>query len=164
MLPFLVTLFEHKAWCNQGLLRALEGVPKDSDRRQMAVILLTFEHTALVDQVFKARLGGADHNFTAVVGTRVPDLDQLAATMRETDAWYLDYVRNIPLAALDEVVTFTFTDGDEGRLTRGQILAHIVTHGASHRGAIGKMLETLGVPGASDMVTTFQREAQSHRI
>jgi uncharacterized damage-inducible protein DinB len=37
------------------------------------------------------------------------------------------------------------------------MLAHLITHSASHRGAIGKMLEGLNVPGPSDMVTTFQR-------
>jgi uncharacterized damage-inducible protein DinB len=40
-------------------------------------------------------------------------------------------------------------------MTRAEILAHIITHGASHRGAIGRMLETLKVAGAPDMVTTF---------
>jgi uncharacterized damage-inducible protein DinB len=40
-------------------------------------------------------------------------------------------------------------------MTKGQILAHVITHSASHRGAIGKMLETMNVSGASDMVTTF---------
>ena len=38
------------------------------------------------------------------------------------------------------------------------MLAHVITHGASHRGAIGKMLEALKVVGASDMVTTFARQ------
>jgi uncharacterized damage-inducible protein DinB len=38
------------------------------------------------------------------------------------------------------------------------MLAHVITHGASHRGAIGKLLEQLGVAGASDMVTSFVRE------
>ena len=42
-------------------------------------------------------------------------------------------------------------------MTRGDMLAHVITHGASHRGAIGKMLENLGIAGAPDMVTTFRR-------
>lgn len=152
---FLITLFRHKAWCNEGLVSALKAAPGDVDRRQMATILLTFEHTAIVDQIFKARLSGSEPGFAAVVGTRVPDLDLLAATLRETDGWYLDYVGNVPLAELDEIVTFAFVDGDPGRMTKGEILAHVVTHGASHRGAIGKMMENLGIAGASDMVTTF---------
>ena len=61
-------------------------------------------------------------------------------------------------AELESVVEFAFVDdGAPGRMTRGDMLAHVITHGASHRGAIGKMLEGLGVPGASDMVTTFRR-------
>ena len=36
--------------------------------------------------------------------------------------------------------------------------AHVITIGASHRGAIGKMLEGMGVAGSSDMVTSFTRE------
>lgn len=159
----LITLFEHKAWCNQGLVAALKAAPKDADRRQMAVIVMTFEHTAIVDQVFKARLSGGEHGFVSVVGTRVPDLDELGATTRATDAWYLDYVTNVPATELDEIVTFTFLDGDPGRMTKDEILSHVLTHGASHRGAIGKMMEGLGIAGPSDMVTTFRREARGHR-
>jgi uncharacterized damage-inducible protein DinB len=44
-------------------------------------------------------------------------------------------------------------------MTKSQMLAHVITHGVSHRGAIGKLLEALNVAGAPDMVTTFQRQA-----
>jgi uncharacterized damage-inducible protein DinB len=159
---FLITLFEHKAWCNRGLVEALRAVPEDVDRGRMAVILLTLDHTSIVDQIFKARLSGAEPGFAAVVADRLPDLDGLGARLAETDAWYLDYVGGVSPAELEEVVDFTFVDdGEDGRMTRGQMLAHVITHAASHRGAIGKMLETLKLPGASDMVTTFERESRS---
>jgi uncharacterized damage-inducible protein DinB len=38
------------------------------------------------------------------------------------------------------------------------MLAHVITHAASHRGAIGQMFEAQGLPGADDMVTTFVRQ------
>jgi uncharacterized damage-inducible protein DinB len=156
---FLVTLFQHKAWCNRGLVEALRAAPEDADRRQMAVILLTLDHTGIVDRIFKARLCGTEPDFDAVVAKRMPDLDQLGATLAETDAWYVDYARSVTQDQLDAVVDFTFVaDGEEGRMTKGQMLAHVITHGASHRGAIGKMLELINVGGASDMVTSFQRE------
>jgi uncharacterized damage-inducible protein DinB len=41
-------------------------------------------------------------------------------------------------------------------MTKGDMLAHLITHGASHRGQINQMLEGLGVRGAGDMVTTFR--------
>jgi uncharacterized damage-inducible protein DinB len=155
---FLVELFEHKAWCNQGLVEALRAAPSDADRVQMAIILFTLDHTSIVDQIFKTRLSGETPGFAAVVAGRMPDLDRLAATFAETDAWYLDYVRGVSPAELETIVDFTFVaDGEPGHMTKGQMLAHVITHGASHRGAIGKMLETLNVRGASDMVTSFHR-------
>jgi uncharacterized damage-inducible protein DinB len=155
---FLISLFEHKAWCDQGLLEALRGAPADIEPRTWAVILFTFEHTAIVDQVFKARLQGAAPGFASTVGGAMPDLGRLAQTLARTDAWYLDYVREVTPGELLDAVDFTFIDdGAPGRMTRGDMLAHVITHGASHRGAIGKVLEGLGVTGPSDMVTTFRR-------
>jgi uncharacterized damage-inducible protein DinB len=156
---FLVSLFEHKAWCNRGLVGALRAAPADVDRRQMAVILLTLDHTSIVDQLFRARLAGeAEPGFEDVVARRVPNLDELAATMAATDAWLIDYAGRVTPAELETRVESKFvSDEDEGRMTRGQMLAHLITHGASHRGAIGKMLEGLNLPGAPDMVTTFQQ-------
>jgi uncharacterized damage-inducible protein DinB len=158
---FLATLFQHKAWCNQGLVEALRAAPADMDRRQRAIVLFTLDHTSIVDQVFKAHLSGAAPPVTATVAGQLPDLDALGRALAETDAWYLDYVARVSPAELDAEVAFTFVDdGASGRMTRGEMLAHVITHGASHRGAIGKMLEGLGVRGASDMVTTFQREGR----
>jgi uncharacterized damage-inducible protein DinB len=158
---FLTKLFQHKAWCNRGLVAALRAAPADMDRRQRAIILFTLDHTSIVDQIFKAHLTGAAPAFTATVAGAMPDLDTLGGALAETDAWYLDYVARVSPAALDTEVAFTFVDdGSPGTMTRGEMLAHVITHGASHRGAIGKMLEGLGVPGASDMVTTFERESR----
>jgi uncharacterized damage-inducible protein DinB len=154
----LVHLFEHKAWCNRSLAEALKAAPSDADRREMAVVLFTFGHTAIVDCIFRAHLSGVAHDYADTVPREHPDLDVLAAAMAETDAWYLEYVASATAEELDEVVEFKFVDGDRGRMTKGQMLAHVITHGASHRGAIGKMLEGLGVAGASDMVTTFARQ------
>jgi len=159
---FLVSLFEHKAWCNRRLVEALRAAPAEVDRRAWAVILFTLDHTSIVDEVFRARLEGAEPTFPSTVARTMPDLDATAARMAASDAWYLDYARRATPAELAEAVDFAFVDdGAPGRMTRGDILAHVITHGASHRGAIGKMLEGLGVRGASDMVTTFRSETPS---
>ncbi|MGH6871349.1 MAG: DinB family protein [Rhizomicrobium sp.] len=157
---FLVSLFEHKAWCNTGLAGALRAGRDGMEPMAWAVALLTFEHTHRVDRVFKARLEGTAPGVTAVVGDAVPDLDALARRMAAMDAWYVDYAARVTQAELAGIVAFTYlSDGEPGRMTRGDILGHVITHGASHRGAIGKMLEPLGVAGAPDMMTTFRRPA-----
>jgi uncharacterized damage-inducible protein DinB len=156
MTALLVSLFQHKAWCNRGLAAALRAAPAEADRRQMAVALLTFEHTWIVDRIFKARLVGEDAGLTSVVGARVSDLEALSRAMGETDAWYEAYATRVTPAELEEALEFTYVDdGQPGRMTRGDMLAHVITHGASHRGAVGKMLEGMGVKGAPDSITTF---------
>ncbi len=151
----LTSLFQHKAWSNQRLIEALRAAPGDVDRRQFAVVLFTFEHTSIVDRIFKAHLSGQQHDFPSVVSGRLPDLDALSATMAETDQWYLDYVGGVSQDELNTPVAFTFLDGDEGLMTKAEMLAHIISHGAAHRGQVGKMLEALSIAGPADMVTTL---------
>ena len=154
----LTSLFRYKAWANQGLIDALETIPADADRRARAVIVLTLDHASIVDQIFKARIAGEPTPFGAVVSARPPALDDLRRTMAATDAWYVDYVGRASPVELDEVVEFTYVDdGAAGRMTRGEMLGHVLTHGNSHRGAIGEMLGRLGVSGPPDMLTTFLR-------
>lgn len=157
----LTSLFQYKAWANQGLIDALERIPEDADRRQRALIVLTLDHTSIVDRIFKARILGEAPAFESVVSSRVPALEDLRRTMAETDAWYVDYVGAAAPAELDEAVEFTYVaDGEPGRMTRGEMLGHVLTHANSHRGQIGELLGRLGVGGAPDMLTTFLRPAQ----
>jgi uncharacterized damage-inducible protein DinB len=157
---FLVSLFEHKAWCNQRLIEVLRAAPAEVNRREMAIVLLTLEHTGIVDQVFKARLTGGEHGFAAVAGDHRPDIDALAETLRDTDAWYIDYAGRVSEDELETVVEFTYVDdGEPGCMTKGQILGHLITHGAAHRAAIGGRLGAMQIAGPSDMMTTFRRPA-----
>ncbi len=154
--PLLETLFAHKAWANARLVESLRAAPAEADRRQMAVILHTLDHTGIVDRIFKGHLAGEGHAEAAIVSGVRPQIDELGEKLAATDAWYCAYAARVTEAELSESVTFAFVgDEDEGRMTRAQILSHVITHGAAHRGAIGKMMELAGVPGAPDMVTTL---------
>ena len=153
----LTSLFAHKAACNRGLVGALRAAPAETDRARMAVALLTLEHTHIVDRLFQSRLNGAEPPFAAIASTQVPELETLAASLAETDAWYEAYAAEVSDAELETVVEFTYVaDGDTGRLTKGQILAHLITHGAAHRAGINTSLKGLGVvPAFDQMITTF---------
>jgi uncharacterized damage-inducible protein DinB len=152
----LTSLFEYKAWTNQEMFAALRKVPTEAHRRDMVVILFTLDHLSITDQIFKANITGESHAFEDVVARAMPKLDELAETVRATDAWYVDYVKSASEAELAEAVDFTFVaDSMAGRMTREEMLGHVLTHGASHRGGVGKMLENMQVEGPPDMFTTF---------
>jgi uncharacterized damage-inducible protein DinB len=154
---FLSGLFEHKAWCNRQLVAALKAAPaSELDRMSWGLVVFTFDHTHRVDEAFRARLSGVAADLPGVIAERMPDLDQLGEAMARTDAWYCDYAARVSEAELAEVVEFDFlSDADHGRMTKAQMLSHVITHGASHRGQIGQMLGSLQVRGAPDMVTSF---------
>ena len=156
---FATSLFEHKAWCNRALVAAIEAAPPEVDPERMAVILLTLDHTSRVDQIFRSRLRGEAVSVGSIVASEVPTMRQLSASLAEVDAWYVGYAANVSTSELDEVVTFVFVaDEDTGSMTRGQMLAHVIAHGASHRAEISARMRKLGLPGAPDgMVTTFLR-------
>ena len=122
------------------------------------MIVLTLDHTSIVDRIFRARILGEAPAFASVVSPRPPALEDMRRTMAETDAWYVDYVGAASPAELDAVVAFTYVDdGAPGRMTRGEMLGHVLTHSSSHRGQIGELLGRLGVAGPPDMLTSFLR-------
>jgi uncharacterized damage-inducible protein DinB len=151
----LTSLFEYKAWANRGLYEALLAAPAGAPKREMYVIRATLDHVSVIDQLFKARIAGEPEPFDGILSPVTPSFEELRDIVAKTDAWYAGYVRTAPQRALDEIVAFTFKDGDPGRMSRAEMLGHVLTHGNSHRGAVGQMMETISVNGAPDMLTSY---------
>jgi uncharacterized damage-inducible protein DinB len=160
---FVQSLFEHKAWCNQRLLGAMRAASaRQTEPRAWLEALFTFDHIVRVDELFKTRLAGTQPTHRSSVANAMPDLEEIAGRMAAVDAWYIEYASTLSPSELTRIVEFDFADdGARGRMSRGDILGHIITHGASHRGAISKMLERIGVAGAPDMMTTFRADVGS---
>jgi uncharacterized damage-inducible protein DinB len=83
--------------------------------------------------------------------------------VQETDAWYLNFVSELPALALSEILDFTFTDGDRGRMSREEILLHVLTHGGYHRGNVGQVLKSISVAPPSDLYTKFLHQSEPTR-
>jgi uncharacterized damage-inducible protein DinB len=56
---------------------------------------------------------------------------------------------------LSSVLDFTFTDGDAGRMSKEEILFHVLTHGGYHRGNVGQVLKSISVAPPRDLYTKF---------
>lgn len=149
------SLFEHKAWADDEFLGATAKVDagRHADDRQAAIRLLN--HIHVVDRIFAAHLVGGTHPYTATNTPETPSLQALRDAMRETDRWYVGYVASLPPERLAEPVDFTFTDGQNGRMSREEILGHLLTHGAYHRGGVAKILAPTGVATPRDILTGF---------
>ena len=155
----LQRLFRYKAWANDALLTALARLGGESPVTGLAIKALS--HGYVVDRIFAAHLRRQPHNYTSAnVGVQ-PALEDLAADIRRSDREYLDYLATLDRGDLCEQIDFVFTDGAPGRMSREEMLMHVITHGIGHRGQVSAVMLLNAAPPAKDGFTTYLHEAEA---
>lgn len=159
----LHSLFQYKAWSNEQLFVELAKVDPvaQQEARHSAVRLLN--HIYVVDQIFAAHLSGAAQAFAATNTPETPTLEALRDGATMLDAWYVDYTADLSPEQLAENISFTFTDGDKGLMSREEMLTHVSLHGAYHRGAAGRIMSQAGTPPPRDLYTRFLHQSEPAR-
>ena len=157
----LISLYEQKAAIDREFLAALAGAPLSPENRHIAIRTLNHIHT--VDRIFAAHLRGKPHGFAASNTEATPALDELRASVEQVDGWYVDYVRALRPAQFEEVLSFRFTDGDTGRMSREEILAHVIHHSSHHRGNVGMLMKQVDTPPPRDLFTRYLHQKQPQR-
>ena len=161
-LATLKSLFAYKAWANAELFALLGTLPPEHAEQVQAGIR-TLNHIYVVDRLFRARLAGEPAPYSATNTKETPTLDQLRGDAAATDAWYVQYVSSVAESALPESLDFTFADGDRGRMSREEILLHVIAHGAYHRGNVGQVLKSISVAPPRDLYTKFLHQSEPAR-
>jgi uncharacterized damage-inducible protein DinB len=128
----LQRLFRYKAWANDELLTALAKLGGDSPITGLAVKALS--HSYVVDRIFAAHLRRKAHAYTSANLNEMPALDDLSEDIGKSDREYIHYVSSLDRDQLAERIDFAFTDGAPGRMSREEMLMHVITHGMGHRG------------------------------
>lgn len=169
------SLYQYKAWANSELFALLQAVEASHPKglqlaarmfnrvfipRGMHLAARILDHVSVVDQIFKANLAGEKHSFKALNSENIPRLSDLWVSVRGVDEWYLQYVDSLSEPRLGEPMEFTFADGSAGRMTREEMLAHVVTHGNYHRGQASAILKVMSVPAPRDIFTAFLHTKQ----
>jgi uncharacterized damage-inducible protein DinB len=154
----LQRLFRHKAWANEELLTALARLGGDSRITGLAIKALSHSH--VVDRIFAAHLRRQAHAYTSANLSEMPTLADLSADIRSSDREYVDYVSSLDSGQLSERIDFAFTDGAPGRMSREEMLMHVITHGIGHRGQVSAVMLLNSVPPAKDGFTTYLHEAE----
>jgi uncharacterized damage-inducible protein DinB len=155
----LHSLFGEKAWINQQFFAQLDAL--DDETRHTA--LRTLNHIHTVDRIFRGHLSGQPHGLDGTNTPDTPSVAQLRDAVAEVDGWYVDYTRSITPQQLEERLAFRFTDGDKGLMSREEILAHVITHGAYHRGEVGRLMKSAALTPPRDLFTKFLHQAEPAR-
>ena len=152
----LGTLFRYKAWADAELMtllcqpvEALDEAGQAQHRQAMRLM----NHIHVVDRIFIAHLTGQAHTYTATNTPDTPTPEQLSWDMADTAAWLLEHTALVTPEALGNQVTFTFTDGDNGSMTRLEMLLHLHAHGTYHRGQVSQMLKQMGLVPPRELLT-----------
>ncbi|MEO8058610.1 MAG: DinB family protein [Burkholderiales bacterium] len=157
--PLLQALFRQKTEITEEFFVVLETVAAGD--RVDAIRLLN--HIHVVDRIFSAHLRGEPHGYKATNTPETPTLDALRAATLDMNRWFVEQVGALAPAQLAESVDFTFTDGQRGRMSREEMLAHVITHGSYHRGEVGQMLKRLSVAPPRDLFTAHLHRAEPQR-
>jgi uncharacterized damage-inducible protein DinB len=154
----LLRLFRYKAWADDELLSALARLGGKSPVTALAIKALS--HSYIVDRIFAAHLTGKAHAYTSANEGELPTLEGLSADIRRSDQAYIDYVATLDSRQLAERIDFTFTDGAPGRMSREEMLMHVISHGMGHRGQVSAVMLLNGVSPAKDGFTTYLHDAE----
>ncbi|MEF2073981.1 DinB family protein [Consotaella aegiceratis] len=159
----LTSLFRYKASVDRELLETLASVPEGEASDRIGSALRVLNHAHIVDRIFAANLQKQEHAFTVSWEKEAPALTDLAPAMLETDRWYLDYVSKVSPEELEEILDFTFTDGARGRMSREEMLAHVVTHSGYHRGEAGRLLPEIESTAMRDVFAGYLHRSEPQR-
>lgn len=151
----LQSLFAQKSWANNELFNALAAIPNEEHADAIHTATRTLNHIFVVDRIFQAHLIGREHDYEATNTQETPDLGELQFAVAEMDAWFERYVDAVTEAELCEAISFRFTDGDAGRMSREEMLFHVITHGAYHRGNVGQVMKSISIAPPRDLYTKF---------
>ncbi len=159
----LQSLFGYKAWADVELFDTLATLPNEKFADQIYTCIRTLNHIYVVDRIFQAHLSELPRSYEATNTTETPSLPVLRQAVEATDAWYINYVASVTPANLAAVVSFTFTDADLGRMSKEEILLHVLTHGGYHRGNVGQVLKAIGIAPPRDLYTRFLHASEPGR-
>ncbi|MBP7080056.1 MAG: DinB family protein [Rhodocyclaceae bacterium] len=159
----LASLFAYKAWANEALYAAMQDLDGTEYPEQRHTAIRILNHIYTVDRIFVANLQGLKHDYTATNTPVTPDLADLHDAVRITDRWYQGYLTTLREDELEQPVEFIFTDGKPARMTRAEMLMHVITHGGYHRGAVGRIMAQLSVSPPRDTFTVFLHSTEPDR-
>lgn len=161
----LETLVKYKSWADEIFYQAISKLPDEALRQERRMlfgnILSLLNHIYSMDVVWKAHLEGVPHNFKTRNPASSLSFHDLRTSQTAINAWYENYINNLPTETYREMVSFTFIGGGSGEMRRFEIIQHVVNHASYHRGHIeGVLYQMLIEPPTTD-IPVFLRETRS---
>ncbi|MCC3861917.1 DinB family protein [Pseudemcibacter aquimaris] len=152
----------YMAWADDVMLKNVESIPSKeiiADRNALFKnIAGTFDHILVVGEIFKAHLEGRPIPHNALRRQETLAFNEIAKGLRSINKSFVTLSNEWSQNELEEDIQFTFIDGKRGKMTRTNILMHLVNHATYHRGFISTLLYPIKSDGAANDLTVFLRD------
>ena len=156
-------LTRYNAWANKLMFDAVAALPSgeaEKERKSLFRNMVhSLNHNYVIDRIWQAHLEGRDHGYETRNTKDHPPLAELWRLQQEIDAWYIAWSDRLSDAALDEQVRFTLIGGNQGVMTRGEILLHVVNHTSYHRGFVADLFFQVPARPPTTDLPVYLREA-----
>ena len=134
---------QYRAWADRLTYEAVAALPPGEAEKErptlFKTIIGTLNHNYLIDRVWQAHIEGRDHGFRARNLILHAELPALWDAQQAMNRWWSEWSAAQSSTSLPERVHFRFIGGEEGAMTRGAILLHVVNHATYHRGWVADM-------------------------
>lgn len=151
----LAQLMTHKKWVDMSLYEILYTSVYQDRPDLVKKTLYWLNHIHIVDQIFKSHMLGEPSYFSSTESNSFAPLPELHKAVETLDQWLIDYAQTLNEEAANEVVNFIFTDGDNGSMSRMQMLMHLSSHGLYHIGVTTQELANQDLPVPPLLFTTY---------
>ena len=162
-MTLLQSLFRQKAAINEELFAVIGGVDAEAQAAERHGLIRLMNHIHVVDRIFAAHLRGELHGYLATNTPETPPLQVLHEAVLLADRGFLELVDLLTPPQLAQSVDFTFTDGQRGRMSREEMLGHVITHGSYHRGEVGQALKRIAAVPPRDLFTAHLHRTEPQR-
>lgn len=154
-------LTRYNAWADKLMFDAVAALPAGAATQERPTLfktmVRTLNHNYLIDVIWQAHLEGRDHGYQRRDVVLHPELADLWAAQQAANAWFMDWSDAQTEASLAEEVRFTLIGGNQGVMTRGEILLHVVTHHSYHRGWVSDLFFQVPVQPPTMDLPVFRR-------
>lgn len=155
-------LIGYKVWADELTFSAVRSLPEGEATKvrktRFKNMVYTLNHVYVIDDIFKAHLEGTSHSYTARNTATCPSLEVLWQSVKTINQWYVDYANSSSEKELMDIVNFQFVDGEEGAMSRYEMLLHVVNHGTYHRGLVSDMMYQVPMVPPTNDLTVYLRD------
>jgi uncharacterized damage-inducible protein DinB len=163
---YFVVQADYQHWANEVLFTALDHLQPDVIGSDQGLFFNSIHHTVdhllVVSQAWLARLKGESFSANYKVISH-PDWRELTIALRKEVRHLQDWLATQPEDFFDTQISFSGSDGKAREMWVRDVLTHLFTHYAHHRGQISAVVTRLGGPAPEMDFVHYRREMDKVR-